>query len=52
VSLNGVLVPYPDQVIRDLDPNIIDRIEVLSPVDASFQFGSLAGNGAIAIYTR
>jgi sulfur carrier protein ThiS len=52
VSLNGVLVPYPDQVIRDLDPNIIDRIEVLSPIDASFQFGSLGGNGAIAIYTR
>lgn len=52
VVLNGVVVPLPDQVIRDLDPNVIDRIEVLSPVDAQFQFGSIAGNGAIAIYTR
>ena len=52
VVLNGVVVTLPDQVIRDLDPNIIDRIEVLSPVDAQFQFGSIAGNGAIAIYTR
>ena len=52
VVLNGVVVPLPDQVIRDLDPNVIDRIEVLSPIDAQFQFGSIAGNGAIAIYTR
>jgi hypothetical protein len=52
VVLNGVVVPLPDQVIRDLDPNVIDRIEVLSPIDAQFQFGSIAGNGAISIYTR
>ena len=52
VFINGVVVPFPDQVIRDMDPNIIDRIEVLSPIDAQFQFGSLAGNGAIVIYTR
>ncbi len=52
VALNGVIVPLPDQVIRDLDPNVIDRIEILGPVDAQFQFGSIAGNGAIAIYTR
>jgi hypothetical protein len=52
VALNGVVVSAPDQVIRDLDPNVIDRIEILSPVDAQFQFGSIAGNGAIAIYTR
>ncbi|MEM7416109.1 MAG: carboxypeptidase regulatory-like domain-containing protein [Gemmatimonadota bacterium] len=52
VALNDVVVLYPDQVLRDLDPNIIDRIEILSPIDAQFQFGSVAGNGAIAIYTR
>lgn len=52
VILNGVIVPFPDQVIRDLDPNVIESIEVLSPVDSQFQFGSAAGNGAILIYTR
>ncbi len=52
VVLNDVLMPFPDQLIRDLDPNIIQSIEVLSPVDAQFQFGSAAGNGAILIRTR
>ena len=52
IVLNDVPMAFPDQIIRDLDPNIIQRIEVLSPVDAQFQFGSAAGNGAILIYTR
>jgi sulfur carrier protein ThiS len=52
VALNGVVVPYPEQVLRDLDPTIIDRIEILSPIDAAFQFGTVAGNGAVVIYTR
>lgn len=52
VALNNVIVPFPDQLIRDMDPNIIDHIEILSPIDAQFQFGSVAGNGAIAIFTR
>jgi hypothetical protein len=52
VALNGIIVPFPDQVLQDLDPTIIDRIEILSPVDAQFQFGSIAGNGAVSIYTR
>lgn len=52
VTLNDVLIPFPDQFLQDLDPNIIDRIEILSPIDAQFQYGSAAGNGAVAIYTR
>lgn len=52
VALNNVVIPYPDEVLRDLDPNIIDRIEILSPIDAQFQFGSVAGNGAVLIFTR
>jgi len=52
VALNDVLIPYPTQFLQDLDPNIIDRIEILSPMDAQFQFGAAAGNGAVAIYTR
>lgn len=52
VAINNVIVPYPDQVLRDLDPTIIDRIEILSPTDAQFQFGSVAGNGAVVIFTR
>lgn len=50
--LNDVHMPYPDQVLQELDPNIIERIEILSPIDAQFQFGTVAGNGAVAIYTR
>jgi hypothetical protein len=52
VFLNDVIMPYPDQILQSLDPNIIERIEVLSPIDGQFQFGSAAGNGALLIYTR
>lgn len=52
VFLNDVIMPYPDQVLAALDPNVIERIEVLTPIDAQFQFGSVAGNGAVLIYTR
>jgi hypothetical protein len=52
VVLNDVLVPFPEQFLQNLDPNVIDRIEILSPIDAQFQFGTIAGNGAVAIYTR
>lgn len=52
VFLNDVIMPYPDQILASLDPNVIERIEVLSPIDAQFQFGSAAGNGAVLIYTR
>jgi len=52
VALNDVLIPFPEQFLQDLDPGIIDRIEILSPTDAQFQFGTAAGNGAVLIYTR
>lgn len=52
VFVNGVYIPQPDQFLRSLDPAVIERIEILSPIDAQFQFGTLAGNGAVVIYTR
>ena len=52
VFINNVPVPDPTLILLDLDPNVIDRIEVLNPVDAAFRFGSIGGNGAIVIYTR
>lgn len=52
VFFNDTPVTYPDEFIRGLDPQIIQRIEVLGPVDAQFQFGTIAGsNGAILIYS-
>ena len=52
VFVNDVLMPYPDQVLAQLSPVSIDRIEVLSPIDANAQFGNAAANGAVLIYTR
>ena len=52
VYLNDVLMPYPDQVLAQLSPGAIDRIEVLSPIDAHAQYGSPGANGAVLIYTR
>ena len=47
-----MMVPNPDQILMNLDPSAVDHIEVLGPVDAVFQYGSMAGNGAVLIYTR
>jgi hypothetical protein len=52
VFLNDVIMPSGADVLRDLDPAIIESIEILSPVDARFQFWTIAGNGAILISTR
>jgi len=52
VFVNGLIMPSPDQILMNLDPQTIDRIEVLSAIDAQFQFGSIAANGAVLIYTR
>jgi hypothetical protein len=52
VFVNDVVMPYPDQVLTQLNPNAIDRIEILSPIDANAQFGNVAANGAVLIYTR
>ncbi len=52
IFVNGIMMPNPDQILMNLDPSSVDHIEILSPVDAQFQFGSLAGNGAVLIYTR
>ncbi|HSG08552.1 MAG TPA: carboxypeptidase regulatory-like domain-containing protein [Longimicrobiales bacterium] len=52
VFVNDVLMPYPDQILTQLSPIAIDRIEILSPIDANAQFGNAAANGAVLIYTR
>lgn len=53
VFLNDTPIPYPDQVLRNLDPNLIERIEILNAFDAAFQYGTIAGSkGAVLIYTR
>ena len=52
VFVNDVIMPYPDQVLTQLNPNSIDRIEILSPIDANAQYGNVAANGAVLIYTR
>lgn len=52
ILVNDVLIPNPEQFLMTLDPNVIDRIEILSAVDAQFQYGTMAGNGAVLIYTR
>ncbi len=52
VFVNDLIMPNPDQILMNLDPQTIDRIEVVSAIDAQFQFGSIAANGAVLIYTR
>ena len=52
VFLNDVYMPYPDQILRDLDPQTIERIEILNAIDSAMRFGNLAPKGAVLIYTR
>ena len=52
VAIDMVPQQMPDQILMDLDADVVDRIEILSPIDAAFQFGTLGGNGAILIFTR
>jgi hypothetical protein len=53
VIVNGIIMPFPDQILMSLDPGSIERIEILSPIDAQFQYGTSAGsNGALLIFTR
>jgi len=42
----------PGQFLIQLDPQIIQRIEILNPIDAQFAYGSIAGNGAVVITTH
>ncbi|MDH5760543.1 MAG: carboxypeptidase regulatory-like domain-containing protein [Gemmatimonadota bacterium] len=51
VYIDGLHVPYPDQILNSMDPNTIDRIEILGASDAQFQLGAEAANGAVLIYT-
>jgi len=52
VALNNIIVLGGADLLRDLDPTTIDRIEILTPIDGSFQFGSAGGNGVVLIFTR
>jgi hypothetical protein len=52
VIFNGVHMAQPGQFLIQLDPQVIQRIEILDPVDAQFAYGSLAANGAVVITTH
>jgi hypothetical protein len=52
IFLNGVLMSHPGEFLMALDAEIIQRIEILSPIDAAFEFGTLAANGAVKISTH
>lgn len=52
VALNNMIVLSGMDLLRDLDPTTIDRIEILSAIDGAFQFGTAGGNGVVLIFTR
>jgi hypothetical protein len=51
VTINDVVVSgKPEQIISAIDPNTVESIEIKTGVNVLF--GSLGGNGILAIYTR
>lgn len=47
----GTQLP-PSELILDMDPEEIESVRVLSPVQAEFRYGLEGGNGALVIETR
>ncbi len=54
VYINGARVGSPEQVLQDLDPTAIEDIRLLSPIEASVEYGggSRSRNGVLLIRTR
>jgi len=52
VYLNGVKVQSPEIVLKDMDPQSIGRVEVLSPLEAGVMYGTEGSNGVVLLYTR
>lgn len=42
----------PSNTVYDLDPDMVDGIAVLNPVDAFQRFGNLGRDGIVVIYTK
>lgn len=52
IFVNDMIVPNPERILMSLNPSVIDRIEIMAAADAQLRFGTVAGNGAVLIYTR
>lgn len=53
VYLNDVRVSDPESFLRELDPNAVERFQLISPLEATGRFaGVRVRNGVLLIYTR
>ena len=54
VYINGVRVASPETVLQDIDPTAIEDIRLLSPIEASVEYGGgpRSRNGVLLIRTR
>ena len=50
VVLDGVPITGPGAL--DIDPDAIESIAILEPIEASTYFGTLGGGGAVLVWTR
>jgi hypothetical protein len=48
--LNGVVIDPVEA--NQMDPEAIEAIAVLSPMDATTLYGTVGGSGAVLIWTR
>lgn len=52
VYLNGVLLPSPEYTLQDFDHRTIERVQLLTPVEAAAIYGRQGRNGVLLIETR
>lgn len=48
--LDGVPISGPQAL--NIDPEAVESIAILDPIEAAFQYGTIGGNGAVLFWTR
>lgn len=51
VYLNGVLLPSPEYTLRDFDHRTIERVQLVTPIEAAAIYGRQGRNGVLLIET-
>lgn len=52
VYVDDMRIVAPEFLLRDLDPQTVDRVQLLSPLEAGARYGNEGRNAVLLIYTR
>lgn len=52
VFVDNLRLPEPSTFLMDLDPNIVESVQLLAPAEAALRYGAQGVNGVLIITTR